>query len=109
MGGSRGRLIPLEERQEALKLTLEAVSNGARKRRACEELDISIRTLERWEKSSTLINADRRTTVVKTCSHKLTAEETSKIVEVANSEEFVNSPPGQIVPTLADRGEYSAS
>lgn len=40
---------------------------------------------------------------------KLSAEERAKVLETANNEEFRNLSPKQIVPRLADRGEYLAS
>ena len=42
-------------------------------------------------------------------ANKLSEEERPQILEVANSPEFASQPPSQIVPTLADRGEYLAS
>jgi transposase InsO family protein len=45
---------------------------------------------------------------VQTPSNKLSALERERIVAVANSEEFGHLPPGQIVPRLADRGQYIA-
>lgn len=49
MGGKRGRLITTEERITAVQLISEACTAGARKYKACELLEITIRTLERWE------------------------------------------------------------
>lgn len=42
-------------------------------------------------------------------ANKLSEDERAQILAVANSEEFASMPPSQIVPTLADRGEYVAS
>ena len=44
----RGRLTTLPERQEYIAWINEAVQNGARKKCACSEIGISIRTLQRW-------------------------------------------------------------
>lgn len=41
--------------------------------------------------------------------NKLSAEERTQVLDVANSAEFGHLPPSQIVPILADRGEYVAS
>jgi len=41
--------------------------------------------------------------------NKLTPEERERIVAVCNEPEFASLPPSQIVPKLADRGEYLAS
>ena len=41
--------------------------------------------------------------------NKLTEVECAKVISIACSKEFVDKTPKQIVPTLADRGEYIAS
>jgi len=50
LGGKRGRLISESERISALTLIKEAVLSGARRSKCCAILDISLRTLQRWEK-----------------------------------------------------------
>jgi putative transposase len=42
-------------------------------------------------------------------ANKLSEEERAQILTVANGPEFASLPPSQIVPTLADEGEYLAS
>jgi transposase InsO family protein len=42
-------------------------------------------------------------------SNKLSVEERQKVISIASSTEFRDIPPHQIVPKLADRGEYIAS
>ncbi len=76
-----------------------------RKFMACQTLDIQIRTVERWEKTP----EDRRQGPHNCPSNALTTEERAKILEVANSIEYANLPPCQIVPSLADKGEYVGS
>lgn len=85
----------------------EAVASGARIEKACEVVGISIRTLERWRKDEECI--DRRAGPRHPPKHQLTAAEKAKILAIANSPEFRDKSPKQIVPTLADRGEYVAS
>ena len=41
--------------------------------------------------------------------NKLSDEERQHVLVIVNSKEFRSLPPSQIVPTLADRGEYVAS
>ena len=41
-------MISTSDRQAAVALIEEAVGAGARKRAACEEMGIALRTLERW-------------------------------------------------------------
>jgi hypothetical protein len=85
----------------------EAVIAGARIERACDVVGISSRTLERWRKDEAC--TDRRAGPKRAPAHQLSDTEKEKILDVANSPEFRDKSPKQIVPTLADRGEYIAS
>ena len=79
---------------------------GARRARASEVLGLSLRTLQRWQHRP----ADGRPLAVRPVpSNKLTPEEQAAVLAAANSPEFASLPPHQIVPRLADRGEYVAS
>lgn len=104
MGIGGGR-VSVEDRTECLYLIEEAVQSGARKFMACETLDLQIRTIERWKKTP----EDGRCGPHNSPSNALTTEERAKVLEVANSAEYANLPPCQIVPKLADKGEYVAS
>lgn len=84
----------------------EAISEGARKDVACRALNLSIRTLQRWERKPVV--GDLRTGP-KTASHRLTKDEVKRILEVINSEEYMDLPACQIVPRLADQGKYLCS
>jgi putative transposase len=90
-----------------LELLDEAVASGARLTRACALVNLSVRTVQRWRADNG--GEDRRAGPLKTPSHKLTEEERAALLDVANSPEFRDKSPRQIVPTLADRGEYIAS
>ena len=105
MGGNRGRAISKQEKQQALVLLKDANKKGARLKKACELIGISIRTYERWEKSL----EDKRSMRVHKPANKLTPEERQKILDICNSKEFQDMSPSQIVPILAERGEYIAS
>lgn len=85
----------------------DAVAAGARVEKACEVVGISTRTLERWRRDEE--HLDRRAGPRHPPAHTLSAAERAKILEVANSPEFRDKSPKQIVPMLADRGEYVAS
>jgi putative transposase len=92
-------------------LIREAERAGCRLSRACAELELSLRTFQRWVcEGDDAIAADCRTTNERpTPLNKLSDEERKAILIVANSEEFASLPPSQIVPTLADRGIYMGS
>ena len=83
----------------------EAVAAGARRSAACEVLGLSVRTVERWADH----DADRRHGPNTEPANKLSAAERRKLIAVATSPEFRDQSPKQIVPRLADRGEYIAS
>ena len=73
-------------------------------------LDISLRTYQRWTEDGGNAKADGRKDCQRpTPANKLSEEERQRVLTVANSAEFASCPPSQIVPTLADRGEYIAS
>lgn len=93
------------DRDECKALIAEAVRSGARRERAAELLGVSVRTVERWQARP----EDGRKGPNTTPSNALTPEERAKILAVANSAEFASLTPWQIVPRLADRGEYLAS
>lgn len=87
----------------------EAVQAGARKKPACEMVQITIRTLQRWFCDES-IACDKRPTAKRTApTSQLTQTERQQIIDVCNEKEFASLPPSQIVPVLADRGVYLAS
>lgn len=109
MGGKRGQLITLADRQKYSQWIRHAVESGARQEPACEVIGLSVRTLQRWYSEGS-IGEDRRVTVIRPApANKLSEVERQKMIEVCNRDEFASLPPSQIVPILADRGEYIAS
>ena len=66
------------------------------------------RTAQRWQQEEP-ISSDRRTGRRHTPASKLSEQERIGLLAVANLAEFGRLPPSQIVPRLADRGEYLAS
>jgi len=89
-----------------VQLVDEAVANGATAARACEEMGISERSVERW-RSGKLDDARQQPTTVP--HNKLSPGEREKVISTVTSEEFRDSSPNQIVPTLADRGTFIGS
>lgn len=90
----------------------EAVGSGAKLPKACKVLDITDRTYYRWQRLNREHDSyeDRR----KYADHsdpanKLSPEERQKVLDTVHSEEYADLPPCQIVPALADKGEYIAS
>ncbi|WP_407941944.1 IS3 family transposase [Microbulbifer celer] len=112
LGGKRGRMIASEDRQVAIELIEEAVTAGAARYKACAVLNLTVRTLQRWEKAlqeRSLVDQRKRAAQARTPGNKLTIEERQKILAVCNQPEYRSLPPSQIVPMLADQGIYIGS
>lgn len=107
MGGRRGRFIVMVDRQQAILLIDEACLAGARQHKACEVLDITQRTYQRWSQLDGCV--DGRQEAIHVPLNKLSDEERQHIIDIVNSNEYANLPPCQIVPRLADKGCYLAS
>lgn len=101
-------MIPLAERQQILQWVEQARASGARLKCACEVLGISARSLQRWTRHGD-ITSDARSSRAFVPTNKLTTAERENLLNVANSEEFAHLPPSQLVPILAERGEFLAS
>jgi putative transposase len=97
----------LPERRTVLALVADAVEAGARQGKACAVISLSERTLQRWQRD--VLRGDRRPLRVQVPSNRLSDLERGQLLAIANSEEFANLPPSQIVPRLADQGVYMAS
>lgn len=109
MGGKRGQLITLTDRQEHVELINQAIISGARQDKACDVIGLSARTLQRWQANG-VVGEDKRPTATRPAPiNKLSNDERQAVMAVCNVEEFSSLPPSQIVPILADRGEYLAS
>ena len=109
MGGRKGRLIRIADRSKAVELINESVSNGARMQQSCELLDITLRTFERWQQPDGSIKVDQRLFNKPAPTNKLTAEERKQVISIATSPKYVDVPPHQIVPKMADQNHYVAS
>lgn len=97
------------EREMILTLVSEAVLAGARLVHACETIGLDERTLQRWRKDQIAGSGDRRPLRVQRPRNQLSERERQNVLAIANSPEFGHLSPSQIVPRLADRGEYVAS
>ena len=110
----------LSERLQVTVWLTEAMAAGARQDRACAVLGLSARTVQRWQQGKP-VSSDRvagpgwptaigpRRGRRQVPPSKLSERERKGLLAVANSAEFGHLPPSQIVPRLADRGEYLAS
>jgi len=95
-------------RNEILQLVDEALSNSARMCKITPIIGFSSRTIKRWRDNPN--GEDKRTTHSNhNPSNRLSQKERDAIISTANSEDFKNLSPHQIVPKLADKGIYMAS
>lgn len=100
-------MIALSQRHQVMGLVADATQAGARQDKACAAICLSERTLQRWQRDE--FQGDRRPARVQAPGNRLSALERQALLAVANSEEFGHLAPSQIVPRLADRGQYIAS
>jgi len=103
-------MTSISERSQVMDLVAEAITAGARQDRACEVIALSRRTLQRWQKDRIggSGSGDRRPARVQTPKNRLSELERQRLLSIANSDEFGHLPPSQIVPRLADHGQYVA-
>ena len=101
-------MTALQQRQTLIESVAEATAAGARQDQACALLGLSSRTLQRWQAGKSL-SEDQRSLRQYRPPHALSEAERTRILAVANSAEFADLPPSQIVPRLADQGIYLGS
>ena len=87
-----------------MRLIAEAVQVGCRRAPACEALGLSVRTLQRWEHTS---GCDRRKGSRAIPANRLSEAERARALAVMNQPEYCDKSPNQIVPLLADEGQYN--
>jgi putative transposase len=85
----------------------EARARGARLVRCCREVGLDARTLQRWRAQN--VGEDRRYGPKSAPQNKLSAAERERVLKIANSPEYRDKSPKQIVPSLADQDTYIAS
>ncbi len=102
-------MISTSDRQKAVELIDEARPAGARLKSACRELGIDARTYQRWTQAGQLKTDGRPEAVRPAPANKLSAEERAKVLAICHEPAYASLPPGQIVPRLADEGQYIAS
>lgn len=99
--------MTVSDRGHVLALVAEAVERGSRQNTACEMVGVAERTLQRWQLPKTA--EDGRRGPLTAPQHTLSPGEREQMVATAARPEFCNASPHQIVPRLADQGEYLAS
>ena len=77
----------------AVELLDEAITAGARVFKACEVLEISVKTYYRWKSNTT---GDLRKGATKRVTRKLTEAEKKEILNISCSERFADTNPYQM-------------
>lgn len=83
------------------------MASGARLWKACEVLEISVRTYQRWGRDWRRGDARGERRVMP--ANRLSDEERAAMLAIATAKRFRDLPPSQIVPILAEEGVYVAS
>ncbi len=102
-------MISTPDRVKAISLIDETVQSGARRSIACEELGISDRTYRRWTDGNEVRSDARPEAERAVPGNKFSDAERQAILEVCHDSEYADKPPGQIVPALADKGQFIGS
>ncbi len=89
-----------------LELVGQAVHGGCRKAKACEALGLSLRTVQRWARSGI---KDHRRGSRAAPANRLSEQERAQVMALLNAPAYRDKSPKQIVPVLADQGQYVAS
>lgn len=105
-------MISAADRENAVELIDEAISNGASCQKACERLGLTERTYYRWKRRK--IKSDSYEDGRPNADHsnprnKLPTEARHQIIEICNQPEYASKAPCGIVPDLADKETYIAS
>ena len=96
----------MDVRSETLDFIKISTESGSRIEPACKAIGIDKRTFERWRKNS---EGDLRRGPTTVPANKLSDSERIEIIQIANSPQFRDKSPSQIVPILADEGKFVAS
>ena len=102
-------MISALDRQKAVELVEQARSAGARLTPACAELGIAVRTYQRWTEGGEIRCDGRPQAKRPVPANRLSEAERDRILAVCHEPGYASLPPGQIVPRLADQGEYIGS
>ena len=100
-------MTSLAERGHVMALVMEAMAAGARQNHACAAISLNKHTLQRWQSDKS--TSDACPLRVQLPNNKLSLSERKHLLTVMNSDEFGHLPSSQIVPRLADCGQYIAS
>ena len=102
-------MISASDRAKAVKLIKEACESGARLAPACQVLELTARTYQRWVADGGVATDRRPGALRPKPGNALSQAERQQVLDASHEARFASLPPGQIVPALADEGCYIAS
>ena len=92
---------------KAVFMVTEAMKSGASEVNACKVLGISVRSIQRWQRTG--CEEDQRRGPKSRPKNALSEEERGNVLKTLNSPPYRNMSPNQIVPLLADDNTYLSS
>lgn len=99
--------MSVENRSHILEMVDATVERGCAQQKACEVVGITPRTYQRWSLAPD--SGDGRRGPLSEPANKLSLQEREEVIRISTGAEFCDKSPHQIVPILADRGDYVAS
>lgn len=102
-------MTSLPDRQHAVALIEQAQRDGARLERACEVLNVSVRTVQRWTRQGAVAADQRPSAARPTPSKKYSLQERQAMTDLCNQPEYRSRPPAYIVADQLDQGRYVGS
>lgn len=102
-------MISVSDRRKTVELIDEARRAGANLQPACEVVGIKPRTYQRWTKSGVVREDSRPGAKRPEPANKLSEHEKERVLKICHEPENASLAPSQIVPRLADQGQYVAS
>ena len=102
-------MTALSDRQTLVAIINDAREQGARLSRCCDIAGIDRGTYRRWHQGGEVCADARPSAVRPVPANKLSEVERQAILDQCLKPEHADLPPGQIVPRLADQGQYLAS
>jgi putative transposase len=97
----------IDSRNEIMTLVQEACDAGARQSKACQVVNITAKTYQRWCQKEN--KGDGRLETKREPHNKLSELERQLIINTANEESYADLSPAKLTPTLADKGIYIGS
>lgn len=94
------------DRRVILQAIAEAKAEELSLKKVCEFLEISVRTVQRWQKDQA---GDKRKGSTRKVQNRLSEKERQTILRTVNLPEFRSLAPAEIVAILAEKGQYLAS